>query len=174
MLGAGTRIIQRNPGVVVVAFNYRLNVFGFGGSDSLRLRAADNSTGMCVTPPQRSTPPGPAVWTRRRRRAIHPSLHPATHRLPITRRPPTTLGHLACRKLHKHTDIVIRPRYGILDQREALRWVQRNIAAFGGDPAAVTIFGQSSGAGSVSIHLVTPLSWPLFHRAIIQSGTFSE
>jgi para-nitrobenzyl esterase len=61
---------------------------------------------------------------------------------------------------------------GILDQIAALRWVQRNIAAFGGDPGNVTIFGQSAGGGSVVSHLVSPLSEGLFHRAIIQSGTF--
>ncbi len=62
--------------------------------------------------------------------------------------------------------------YGILDQQEALRWVQRNIAAFGGDPGNVALFGQSSGAGSVSIHLVLPSSEGLFHKAMMESGSF--
>ncbi len=60
---------------------------------------------------------------------------------------------------------------GLLDQNYALQWVQRNIAAFGGDSGNVTIFGQSAGGGSVTNHLVMPMSRGLFHRAIIQSGS---
>ncbi|KIP02747.1 hypothetical protein PHLGIDRAFT_78653, partial [Phlebiopsis gigantea 11061_1 CR5-6] len=58
---------------------------------------------------------------------------------------------------------------GIQDQTEALRWVQKNIAAFGGDPDQVTIDGQSAGASSVEIHLVAPQQEGLFHQAIAQS-----
>lgn len=61
--------------------------------------------------------------------------------------------------------------YGIMDQQFALKWVQRNIAAFGGDPAKVTIFGQSGGGTAVMANLVSPLSKGLFHRAINESGT---
>ncbi len=60
--------------------------------------------------------------------------------------------------------------YGLYDQLEALKWVQRNIAAFGGDPANVTIMGQSAGAMSVQQHCLSPLSDGLFHRAVMSSG----
>lgn len=60
---------------------------------------------------------------------------------------------------------------GLYDQNYALQWVQRNIAAFGGDPDNVTIFGQSAGGGSVTNHLILPMSKGLFHKAIIQSGS---
>ena len=56
-----------------------------------------------------------------------------------------------------------------MDQRAALQWVQRNIASFGGNPKAVTIFGESAGGGSVMAHLTSPLSRGLFIRAIMQS-----
>ena len=61
--------------------------------------------------------------------------------------------------------------YGILDLIAALQWVQRNIAAFGGDPGNVTIFGESGGGGKVLACLTSPLAKGLFHRAIIESGS---
>ena len=60
-------------------------------------------------------------------------------------------------------------QYGDLDKIEALRWVQNNISAFGGDPARVTIAGQSAGAGSVCWLMASPAAKELFHRAVIQS-----
>jgi para-nitrobenzyl esterase len=59
---------------------------------------------------------------------------------------------------------------GVLDMLAALRWVRDNIAAFGGDAANVTIFGESGGGGKVTTLLATPSARGLFHRAIVQSG----
>ncbi|XP_015344118.1 cocaine esterase-like isoform X2 [Marmota marmota marmota] len=60
--------------------------------------------------------------------------------------------------------------WGFLDQVATLRWVQQNIAHFGGNPDRVTIFGQSAGGTSVSSHVVSPMSQGLFHGAIMESG----
>lgn len=60
--------------------------------------------------------------------------------------------------------------FGILDQQMALRWIQRNIAAFGGDPQRVTIFGESAGGVSVCMQLLSPGAKGLFSRAINESG----
>jgi len=60
--------------------------------------------------------------------------------------------------------------YAYLDQIAALRWVQKNATAFGGDPGNVTVFGESAGGGSVLTLLTSPLARGLFHKAIVESG----
>ena len=67
-------------------------------------------------------------------------------------------------------DGVARGNWGMLDQVEALKWIKENIEVFGGDPNRVTILGVSSGGASVGLHILSPLSEGLFHRAITESG----
>jgi len=62
--------------------------------------------------------------------------------------------------------------YGIMDQQFALKWVRRNIAAFGGDPHDITIFGESAGGLSVLANLVSPLITEVFQRTIVESGAY--
>jgi para-nitrobenzyl esterase len=62
--------------------------------------------------------------------------------------------------------------YGIMDQQLALKWVKRNIAAFGGDPRNVTIFGESAGGLSTFSNLVSPSARELFEKAIVESGAY--
>ena len=79
------------------------------------------------------------------------------------------LGFFAFPELEHEAADDLQGNYGYYDQLAALKWVQANVAAFGGDPKQVTIFGESAGGGSVMAHLVSPLSKGLFARAILQS-----
>lgn len=80
-------------------------------------------------------------------------------------------GFLAHPALSEEGDVTASGNYGLMDQTAALRWVEENIEAFGGDPDNVTIFGESAGAFSVCSHLVSPESAGLFDKAILQSGS---
>jgi carboxylesterase type B len=60
---------------------------------------------------------------------------------------------------------------GLLDQNMALRWIYNNIQYFGGDSSKITIFGESAGSASVSLHMLSKLSSNLFKSAIMQSGS---
>jgi len=80
-------------------------------------------------------------------------------------------GFLAHETLTAESDDDASGNYGVMDQVAALRWVRENIAAFGGDPDNVTIFGESAGAFSTCALVTSPRAAGLFHRAIMQSGS---
>lgn len=79
------------------------------------------------------------------------------------------MGYFAHPELSWESEQGVSGNYGTLDQIAALRWVQENISAFGGDPGNVTIFGESAGGESVAHMMTSPLARGLFHKAIMES-----
>ncbi|XP_074521721.1 para-nitrobenzyl esterase [Halichoeres trimaculatus] len=82
-------------------------------------------------------------------------------------------GFLALEMLREGSPKNTSGNYGFLDQIAALKWVQRNIHVFGGDPGKVTILGQSSGGTSVWVMMMSPLAKGLFHAAVDMSGSYN-
>ncbi|MGA9473314.1 MAG: carboxylesterase family protein [Terriglobales bacterium] len=80
------------------------------------------------------------------------------------------LGFLAHPALSAESPHASSGNYGLLDQIQALQWVRENIARFGGDPARITVMGQSSGAVDMCLLMASPLARGLFQQAILESG----
>ncbi|XP_066439894.1 fatty acyl-CoA hydrolase precursor, medium chain-like [Eleutherodactylus coqui] len=106
---------------------------------------------------------------KKKKRSIHTETAAHGHGDSAARSPPRTAGSSS----NRNRDDQLSGNYGLKDQVAALQWIQENIAAFGGDPSSVTIFGESTGAISVSALVLSPLSKGLFHRAIAQSGAIT-
>jgi para-nitrobenzyl esterase len=82
------------------------------------------------------------------------------------------LGFLAHPALSGESPDHVSGNYGFQDQQAALKWVRRNIRAFGGNPEKVTVFGESAGGLSTFVNLVSPMARGLFHRVIVESGAY--
>jgi para-nitrobenzyl esterase len=83
-------------------------------------------------------------------------------------------GYFSHPELAKESEHDSSGNYGTLDLIESLKWIKKNIAAFGGDPDNVTIFGESGGGSKVLSCMASPLGKGLFHRAIVESGSRSS
>ena len=83
-------------------------------------------------------------------------------------------GFLASDEISAQTSDRSAGNFGIQDQRTAMSWAKEHAAAFGGDGENVMIFGQSAGGNSVINHLAQPASFPLFNKALVESGAYSS
>ncbi len=104
------------------------------------------------------------IWNNYRLPSYGVVLVTLTHRL-------GPIGLLAHPWLNKESEKGLSGNYLFLDLIASLEWIQRNIAAFGGDPDNVTIFGESGGGAKVSMMMASPLAKGLFHKSICESGT---
>jgi para-nitrobenzyl esterase len=86
----------------------------------------------------------------------------------------TIFGFFSHPELSRESPHHVSGNYGLMDQIAALQWVRQNIAGFGGDPANVTIFGQSAGAVDVNVLMTSPLAKGLFQKVIAESGTVTR
>jgi len=104
------------------------------------------------------------IWNQHRLPQYGVVVVTLTHRL-------GPIGLVAHPSLSEESPNGVSGNYLFLDLIASLQWIQKNIAAFGGDPNNVTIFGESGGGAKVSIMMASPLAKGLFHRAICESGT---
>lgn len=86
----------------------------------------------------------------------------------------TIFGFFAHPELTRESPHHASGNYGLMDQIAALQWIHDNIANFGGDPANITVFGQSAGAVDANVLMTSPLTKSLFHRVIAESGTVTR
>jgi len=139
-------------GIVLVSFNYRLGNLGFFAHPALTAEQPGLLGAHAPRPPGRLSRARCAL-------PVGPGFGLAASPVPRVRGTPS-----------RRYQGFPAANYGIMDQIAALQWVQRNIAAFGGDAHNVTIFGESAGGMSVNMLLTSPEADGLFERAIIESG----